>query len=398
MKSQKSTRAEIICVGSELLLGDIADTNTQYLARRLSALGIDLHFSTAVGDNLGRLTDCLRRAVSRSELIITTGGLGPTDDDITREAIAGLVHETPVVDVQLSEDLRRFFELRQMEMTTNNLKQASLIPSARPIRNLQGTAPGWWVARETGSIIALPGPPGELHQMWETEIEPLLKSGAVIVSRTLKLFDISESQVDAALKPLTPSSNPTVAVYAKQDGIYVRITAKAADNRAVQKAISPIETKVRQLLGDSIWGVDEQTQESVAASLLIKLGLSLAVGETITGGRLSAMLTSAEDSEKWFCGALILSARQSKLTAAKIANRVAEEFACDLAVAVCGEPVVDSSPAMDEIAVAIRDVRTASTSVATHRLRQTRSRTLGSYYALHHLRRYLESQSCTPQR
>lgn len=383
-------RAEIICVGSELLLGDIADTNTQYLAQRLSLLGIDLLFSTAVGDNLDRLVNCLRQAASRSDLILTTGGLGPTDDDLTREAIAELLGETPSVDPALAEQLRRFFELRQMEMTENNLKQASLIPSARAIPNHYGTAPGWWARTNEQCIIAMPGPPGELHHMWETQVEPYLHQGAVIRSRTLKLFDISESRVDALLKPLTPSSNPTVAVYAKQDGIYVRITVKAPDDRAVAEAIAPIEAQIRLLLGDFIWGTDEQTQESVTADLLRRSHLSLAVGETVTGGRLSAMLTTITDSSDWFRGALVVPAQRSELTVDSLADTVAGTFECDLALAVCGVEVADSSPEMDEITVVIRDARTTTTTHAVHRLRRNRVRALGVYYAMHTLRVHLQ--------
>ena len=384
-------RAEIICIGSELLLGDIADTNTQYLARRLSLLGIDLLFSTAVGDNLGRLVDCLRRAANRSDLILTTGGLGPTDDDLTREAIAELLGETPVIDPVLAEQLRTFFELRQMEMTQNNLKQASLIPSAHAIPNQYGTAPGWWARMNEQSIIAMPGPPGELHHMWEAQVEPYLKQGAIIRSRTLKLFDISESRVDALLKPLTSSSNPTVAVYAKQDGIYVRITVKAPDDRAAVRALAPVETQIRQLLDDFIWGTDQETQESVTADLFRKNRISLAVGETVTGGRLSAMLSAIADSADWLEGALVLPSHHPELTASALADTVARQFKCDLALAVCGVQVADSSPEMDEITVTVWDNRTNVATNATHRLRRNRVRALGAYYAMHTLRNHLDT-------
>ena len=284
-------RAEIICVGSELLLGDITDTNTRYLALRLSGLGIDLHYSTTVGDNRARLVDCLRRAMRRSDIVLTTGGLGPTDDDITREAIADLFGETAIVDEALARALREFFALRGIDMTPNNLKQASLIPSAQGIANTRGTAPGWWVRRAGRSVIAMPGPPGEMQHMWESEIEPRLqRSDSVIRSRTLKLFNISESMVDNLLKPLTPSSNPTVAVYAKQDGIHVRITAKADDDATALRAIEPVEKEVRSALGEFLWGTDSDTQESVVAALLTSRGTTVAIAEAVTSGHLSALL------------------------------------------------------------------------------------------------------------
>ncbi len=382
-------RAEIICVGSELLLGDIADTNTQYLAKRLSSLGIDLHFSTSVGDNLGRLLDCLRRAVDRSDLVLTTGGLGPTDDDLTRQAIAELLGETPLVDDILAHELRRFFELRGMEMTPNNLKQASLIPSAHAIPNTHGTAPGWWVTRNEQAIVAMPGPPGELHRMWETDVEPRLQHESVIRSRTLKLFDISESRVDVLLKSLTPAANPTVAVYAKQDGIYVRITTKAPSNEAAHRSIAPVEAQARSVLGEYVWGTDDETQESVAATLLRSRGLTLAVGETVTGGRLTTLLTGTGDSELWFRGSLVLSADSHHIAASTLADKVAKLFNADVAIGVRGARVDDAGPQVDAITIAILDTRTATVHTATHRMRRNRVRTMGSYYALHELRRML---------
>ncbi len=381
-------RAEIICIGSELLLGDIADTNTQYLAQRLSALGIDLYYSTSVGDNLERLLDCLRRAIDRSDLVLTTGGLGPTDDDVTRDAIAHLLGETPVVDDILADELQRFFRLRGMEMSTNNLKQATLIPSARPIRNTYGTAPGWWVTDGGHSIVAMPGPPGELRHMWETEVEPHLFDGdSIIQSRTLKLFDISESRVDELLKPLTSSANPTVAVYAKQDGIYVRITTKAASLKAALRAIAPVERQTRRILGAYIWGADDDTQESTVAAELLKRGLTIAVGETITGGSLTAMLSSAAESHIWFRGSLVLPADAARRTSAPaLARQVATQFQPDLAIGICGTILPESDPPMGEVTIAILGPGSGTLTTATHRIRRHRLRTIGSYYALHELR------------
>jgi nicotinamide-nucleotide amidase len=386
-------RAEIICVGSELLLGDIADTNTQYLALRLSALGIDLYYSTSVGDNLGRLVDCLQRAFGRSDLILTSGGLGPTDDDLTREAIAALVGETPAVDDKLAAALRTFFEVRRMEMTDNNLKQAWLIPSAQPIANVRGTAPGWWVSSGGKTIVAMPGPPGELHEMWESEVEPRLGEGeSVIRSRTLKLFNISESRVDVLLKRLTSAANPTVAVYAKQDGIHVRITAKAEDDEAALGAIQPIEAEARRLLGDCVWGTDGDTQESVAGSLLAASGLSLAVAEGVTCGQVAALLGSTQGSDAWFRGAIVLpGGRRFARDAEAIARTAAEQCGADLGLGVCGWPVPGAEPAMDELLIAAVRPQTGVTRTGEFRSRHHLVRTLGAYYALHVLRGALGS-------
>jgi nicotinamide-nucleotide amidase len=387
-------RAEIICVGTELLLGDIADTNTQYLAQRLSALGIDLFYSTAVGDNMPRLVDTLRRAIGRSDLVITSGGLGPTDDDITRESIAEVFGETPVVDPKLVEELRHFFALRRLEMTQNNLKQASLIPSARSVRNVRGTAPGWWVENNGHTVIAMPGPPGELHNMWETEVEPALqRTGSVIASRTLKMFNISESRVDELLKPLTPSSNPTVGVYAKQDGIHVRITAKAPDSESAREAIAAVEAEARALLGDAVWGVDNETQEGATAAALMAKGLTLAVAESSTGGHLTYMLTGVGDSDRFFKGSIVVpDVPADPARVADLARRAAEQFGADIGVATGAAPTPDADPPMIDVFIAA--VRPAAGTIAPslHRSRPFRARLLSSYYALHDLRRFLASQ------
>jgi nicotinamide-nucleotide amidase len=389
-------RAEIICVGSELLLGDIIDANTRYLALRLSALGIDLYYSTTVGDNQARLVDCLGRGLGRSDLVLTTGGLGPTDDDVTREAIAELFGETPTVDETLARELREFFALRGIEMTSNNLKQASLIPSARAIRNTRGTAPGWWATRAGRSVIAMPGPPGELHNMWENEVEPRLqRSDSVIRSRTLKLFNISESLVDSLLKPLTPSSNPTVGVYAKIDGIHVRITAKAADDASALEAIEPVENEVRRVLGDFLWGSDNDTQESVAGQLLMSRGVTLAVAESVTAGQLALLLTSAPASESYFKGALVMpwaaGSGGKEEDCVAMARQAVQHFGADIGLAVLGRSVEGTDTPMGEVVVAVVWPSKDRVATGVYRSRPNRVRPLGPYYGLHELRRVLSA-------
>jgi len=384
-------QAEIVCVGSELLLGDIADSNTQYLARRLSVLGIDLHYSTTVGDNQPRLMDTLRRAIGRSDLVLTTGGLGPTDDDVTRESIAEVFGEVPVVDPQLAAQLRSFFALRRLEMTENNLKQASLIPSARSLRNVRGTAPGWWVQKEGRIVVAMPGPPGELHNMWETEVEPILeRTGSLIASRTLKMFNISESRVDELLKPLTSGRNPTVAVYAKQDGIHVRITAKSTDRESARATIRPVEEQARSLLGDSVWGADDEVQEQVTAAALIAAGLTLAVAESSTGGQLTSMLTRVKDAPRFLRGALVVpDIPRTAPDIARLARDAAKQFDADIGLATGATATPDSDPPMVDVHIAIVGPSSPAEVLAAHRSRPFRVRLLSSYYALHELRRFL---------
>ncbi len=204
-------RAEIISIGTELLLGQIVDTNTQFLADQLALLGIDLYYTSSVGDNYERLLGVLRQSWQQSELILTTGGLGPTEDDITREAIAGLLDEELEVEPSLKQNLVNFFVQLDLEMPLSNIKQATLIPSATAILNPQGTAPGWWIEKDGRIIIAMPGPPSEMQFMWRNEVFHRLqqKTKAIILSRTIKTFGLSEAKVDELVAPLLSSPNPT---------------------------------------------------------------------------------------------------------------------------------------------------------------------------------------------
>src|SRR5947209_14169473 len=190
-------RAEILSCGTELLLGHITDTNATYLAKSLAALGIDLYFVSQVGDNQGRIVETLRRAWERSNLIIMTGGLGPTEDDLARESISALLGENMQVDPELEADLRAMFATRNSRMPERNVKQATLIPSAQALSNPLGTAPGWWVEKDGRIVVAMPGVPVEMKKMWEEQAVPRLQSrlpgGAVILSRTLKCIGIGES-------------------------------------------------------------------------------------------------------------------------------------------------------------------------------------------------------------
>ncbi|MCH7698517.1 MAG: competence/damage-inducible protein A, partial [Chloroflexi bacterium] len=204
-------KAEVISIGTELLLGEILDTNAKYLGGQLPALGIDLYYMSKVGDNIGRLTEVIDRAWRRSDLVITTGGLGPTEDDLTREAIGRALDEELGVDSALEEDLREFFAKRGASMPERNVKQAMLIPSSRSIPNPRGTAPGWWVERDEKIIVAMPGPPVEMERMWEKEVVPQLRRhpkapDSVLVTRTLKTAGIGEGHVDEMVSALLKST------------------------------------------------------------------------------------------------------------------------------------------------------------------------------------------------
>ncbi len=298
-------RAEILSIGTELLLGQILDTNSQYLAERLADLGVDVLYVSTVGDNLGRAKETIERALGRSDLVVTTGGLGPTEDDLTREAIAGVLGETPEVDPALETQLRTWFAGRGMPMPERNRKQAWLIPSARAIPNPNGTAPGWDTRARGSRIVSMPGVPREMRHMWEQTIEPTLASGALLRSRTLKLLGIGESHAEEALGDLIHSTAPTVVTKAKDDGLHVRITDKDADTAVMDRRIAAMEAQVRERLGQYVWGTDGETLPSVIGAGLLARGWRLATAESLSAGDLARALSDASSVREWYARGVV---------------------------------------------------------------------------------------------
>lgn len=301
-------KTEIIPVGTEILLGNIVDTDSSYLANQLSMLGIDLYFISAVGDNQERLVDTLKHAWKRADLIIVTGGLGPTQDDITREAIGRLLGEELRVDQDLWEELRSLLSQYPGKIPPSNVRQAATIPSAQVVRNRMGTAPGWWVEKDGRIIIALPGPPDEMQLMWQEGILPRLKqrvTGEIILSRTIKTFRLAEAAVDELVAPLSQLSNPTMATYINPDGVHLRITAKGGRREEAEAILSKCEDQVRQILSSHIWGVDEDTLASVIGELLKARSMTLATMESGTEGLLCSTIASDCESCTCFAGGLV---------------------------------------------------------------------------------------------
>ncbi|MEO8974113.1 MAG: competence/damage-inducible protein A [Ktedonobacteraceae bacterium] len=349
-------RAEILSCGTELLLGHITDTNATYLAQSLSALGIDLYFVSQVGDNLGRIVDTLRRAWNRSDLIIMTGGLGPTEDDLARESISALLGETMRVDPTLEAELRGMFAGRGSQMPERNVKQATMIPSAQTLPNPRGSAPGWWVEKDGHIIVAMPGVPKEMHRMWEQEAIPRLKpyTGGLIFTRILRVSGMGESTVEERLGTLIHSNNPTLATYAKVDAVDVRITAKAETAVEAERQVAEMEVRVRQILGYHIFGTDKDTLQGVVGNLLQTHQQSLAVMESLTGGLLSSTITDAPNSSKHFIGGIAAYSIQlkeqmgvphetieqygtvSEQTARAMAHAVRERLEADFGIGITG--------------------------------------------------------------
>jgi len=400
-------RAEIISVGTELLLGEITDTNTAYLADQLAGLGIDLYFATIVGDNQDRLVGVLHQAWQRSDLIITTGGLGPTQDDITREAIASLLGEEPQVDAQLEQQLIDYFAVSGREMPLSNIKQVTLIPSAVAIPNPWGTAPGWWVEKDGRIIAAMPGPPGEMEYMWQNEILPKLRhrTGEIILSRTIKTIGLGEAGVDEMVAPFLSSLNPTLATYAKLDGIHLRITAKADKLEKAQELVLKREADVRAILGDYIWGTDDETLEGVVGQLLVARRLTLAVAESFAGGFLTHILGNAPQNSDYFKGSVVDigngtriglepepdTAKASADSAAALAAWVRDKLVADIGIGMHGHGESADSAAIQDIFIAIDTGQRGHNMVRSYSGRGAQIRQRAAYYALFNLRSLLNS-------
>lgn len=311
-------QAEIVTIGTELLLGEIVDTNSAWIAQRLTTIGLNLYYTTTVGDNLSRITQVLRQAVERSDVVITTGGLGPTVDDMTREGVAAATDRALMLDEALVQEIAAYFGRRNSNMTDNNLRQARLPQGALVIHNPVGTAPAFAVEHKGHLIISLPGVPHEMRHLMETEVLPLLRQRfgltGVIKSRVLRTCGIGESAVDARIDDLMHLSNPTVGTRAHPGQTDVVITAKADSAAEADALIAPVEHELRQRLGLYVFGVDQETLSDVLTDLLSARGLRLSVAETATRGELAKALSSAHEGARALAGAVMLpnveSARQ----------------------------------------------------------------------------------------
>jgi len=307
-------KAEIIAVGTELLLGQIVDTNSAYMAQQLTTVGLDLHFKATVGDNLERLKNTLQTALRRSDFILLTGGLGPTLDDLTREAVAEVTGKKLIFHPYLNDQIENFFKRLGRSMSANNRKQAYIPEGAIPIENPVGTAPGFIVQISDGAVIAVPGVPHEMRYFMDQSVLPYLrrKMGIqeVIVSRVLKLFGLGESMVDERIKDLiTAGENPTIGLLAHtQIGeIHIRLTAKAGQTDRAQELNARLENKIRERLEEYIFGTDDETYEGVTGSLLRQSHLRLAVAETAFGTSVIQTLKALDGSEQFLSLGLTLS-------------------------------------------------------------------------------------------
>jgi nicotinamide-nucleotide amidase len=307
-------RCDVVAVGTELLLGQVVDTNSAWIGEQLALAGIDSHFQVKVGDNLRRIVLALRESLARSDAVIVCGGLGPTQDDITREAIAEVANVPLRRDSEIAERIRIMFESRGRQMSENNLRQADVPAGATVIPQTQGTAPGLIVPLGEKVIYAVPGVPYEMEEMVGRAVLPDLRARAgetaVIMSRTLRTWGLAESTLAEIVGPrlvaLDATGNPTIAFLASGiEGIKVRITAKASDETEAKALLAAEEEQLRSLLGDVVFGADDETMEAAVGRLLLDAGLTLAVAESVTGGLVGARITAVPGASEWFRGSIV---------------------------------------------------------------------------------------------
>ncbi len=301
--------AEIVMTGTELLLGEIVDTNAAYIAQRLRTIGLNLYYKTTVGDNEERMTLVLQQALARSDVIITSGGLGPTVDDVTRPAVARATGRRLVLSEELLASIKRHYERWGRTMSDNNMRQAYMPEGALGVENPVGTAPIFAVEQGQKVIIVLPGVPREMKYLLDNWVLPYLRERYnlhdVILIRNLHTCAIGESNVDKLIGDLETESNPTVGLAAHPGQTDVRITAKAASEEEARRLIAGMEQRVRDLLGDVIYGADEETLEGVVMELLRQRGATLALVETNTLGRVAQRLTMAAKEPGLIKGSVI---------------------------------------------------------------------------------------------
>ena len=409
--------AEIISVGTELLLGNILNTDAQFLSRALSALGINVYYQTVVGDNPERLRKAVEIAKQRADIIITTGGLGPTCDDLTKETLAAAFGKKLVFHAESAQRIRDYFErsLHKAPMPENNLQQAMLPEGCLVLENHWGTAPGCIFEGDGCRVVMLPGPPSECVPMFQTHVEPYLRglSPDTIRSRTVKVFGLGESAVEELLRDrMNALENPTLAPYAKTGEVELRITAKAASPAEADRLMDPVEAEVRAVLGELVYGVDVGSLEEVVLAGLKEKNLTLSCAESCTGGLIAKRLTDLSGASAVFKGSAVTywtAAKHGLLgvpqvlldekgaVSAEVAKAMAEgakkAFDSDLAVATTGV----AGPDRDERGNPVGLVFVAlATPEGTHcrelHLGQTRQRVriVAAHHAFDLVRRYLQ--------
>ena len=308
--------AEIICVGTELLLGNIVNTNAAFIAERISRLGIGCYNQCVVGDNMDRVLAQLKESSSRSEIIILSGGLGPTEDDMTKEAVAEF-NKLPLIEDAVSrKSITDYFAKRGIEPTENNWKQALVPKGAIPVPNANGTAPGIILETKKNTYILLPGPPIELEAMFDDEIMPYLasKQDSVLYSRTVKIVGIGESKAETMIKDLIDAqTNPTIATYAKTAEVHIRVTASASDDKEAKKLVKPVVKEIKARFGEHVYAAEDGVSlEKAIIDLLESNKMTLSTVESCTGGLIASSIVSVSGASEVFKCGLVTYSNKSK--------------------------------------------------------------------------------------
>ncbi|MEA2597939.1 MAG: hypothetical protein QOF01_4408 [Thermomicrobiales bacterium] len=352
-------RAHILSIGSELILGHLTDTNATFLAQELATLGIELLHVTQVGDDRARLAQTIRSAADGAELVVCSGGVGPTDDDLTREAIADVMGETPEIDPGLLATLEAFFAGRGLTMPARNRKQAWLIPSSEPLTNPVGTAPGWFVRRGNGIVVSMPGVPREMTRMWREQVVPRLQErlpARAIRSITFRTIGIGESAAEQLLEDLVKIPNPIVATYAKDDGVHVRVTGVAETAEAADLLRDGAAREVEARLQRYIYGTDGTSLPSALVGLLRERGLTLAIADRGGGGRLASLMLAEPTAGEVLCGATVGPARDA--SAGELAAEALASTGAPLSVGIAVQSRPSESVYEGTISIAIAGAAT----------------------------------------
>lgn len=347
-------KAEIIAVGTEILLGDIINTNAQYISQELAKLGIEVFHQEVVGDNENRLLEVLEQALRRSDLVITTGGLGPTQDDLTKETVCKYFNMDLVLHKESNEVLKSMFKKMGREVTDNNLKQVYFPKEAIVLVNPNGTAPGALIKKNNKMVAVLPGPPKEMKLMFENQLKKHLKEvgDGTIISRVVRVLGIGESAAAAKLKNFIENGvNPTVAPYAKEDDIIFRVTARANTEEEALKLIEPVVEQVEKSLGLDFYGEGADTTiEEVIGKLLITKGLKIATAESCTGGMIASRLISFPGISEVFLEGAVTYSNEAKVRTLNVKEEtlnkcgaVSEEIAKEMAIGIATRTGADIS-------------------------------------------------------
>lgn len=322
-------KAEIMAVGTEILLGDIVNTNSQYISRRLADLGISVYHQSVVGDNPERMKDAYKLAFGRADLVIATGGLGPTKDDLTKEIAAEYFNKEMIVHKESLDKIEEFFKKINRPIVEANRKQAYFQKDSIILPNDHGTAPGCIIESEGKIMIMLPGPPREMVPMFENHVAPYLRKfqDGVLVSKVLRVLGVGESGMEDMVKDIMDAqTNPTIAPYAKEGEAILRITAKASNGEEAEKLILPVEEQIRQRLGDNIYGVGETAIEEVVAKMLVSKNLTIATAESCTGGLIASKLVNYPGISAVFMEGAVTYSNESKIKRLGVKKETLEKY------------------------------------------------------------------------